>query len=51
MSNVQNLFCVEVRTLPNVDVFWVNLVVPEGLDTPKIPVLKPYRVSCEPSRS
>ena len=35
MSDVQNLFCVEVRTLPNVIVFIsVNLIVPEGLDTP-----------------
>ena len=33
MSDVQNLLCVVVRTLPNVIVFSVNLIVPEGLDT------------------
>ena len=32
--DVQNLLCVVVRTLPNVIVFSVNLIVPEGLDTP-----------------
>ena len=34
MSDVQNLLCVAVCTLPNVIVFSVNLIVPEGLDTP-----------------
>ena len=35
MSDVHNLLCVAVRTLPNVIVvFAVNLIVPEGLDTP-----------------
>ena len=33
MSDVRNLLCVVVRTLPNVIVFAVNLIVPEGLDT------------------
>ena len=33
---MQNLLCVVVRTLPKVIVcfFSVNLIVPEGLDTP-----------------
>ena len=30
MSDVQNLLCVVVRTLPNVIAFSVNLIVPEG---------------------
>ena len=35
MSNVQNLLCAVVRTLPNVIVFSMNFIVPEALDTPK----------------
>ena len=34
MSDVQNLLCVVARTLPNVLVLFVNLIVSEGLDTP-----------------
>ena len=39
MSDVQNLLCVVVRTLPKaiviiIVIIYVNLIVPEGLDTP-----------------
>ena len=34
LCDVQNILCVVVRTLPNVIVFSVNRIVPEGLDTP-----------------
>ena len=30
MSDVQNLLCVVVHTLPNIIVFSMNLIVPEG---------------------
>ena len=39
MSDVQNILCVVVRTLPKaiviiIVIIYVNLIVPEGLDTP-----------------
>ena len=51
MSDVLNLLCVVVRTLPNVIDFSVNLIVPEGLDTPNNMYQNLIVFSCEPYRS